>query len=143
MRKYIVSLVALVAVFSTGCTIQVGDGGEATETPSASSTPSPSESESFVPEPGDMTREDYLFLLRETDPWLEGVEDDLLVENATIVCDSLDSGVSVDEVITMMVDSGIPAFSAGVLTQGAVLYKCPENQHMVDEYTGESSGSSI
>lgn len=142
MRKTIVAIVAAIAFLSTGCTVNLGTGSESPSA-SESASPSPSEPESFAPESDNMSESEYLRLLRETDPWFNDVEDKILIDNAQVVCDALDSGLTVEEVVDTMVNSGIPAFSAGVLIQGGVFLRCPENQNLVDDFASSTPGSSV
>ena len=134
MRKTIVAIVAAVAFLSTGCTIQIGDGGEATETPSASV--SPETSESLTPE---QTDEMFLSLVRENYPFTAGIADSDLIGLAKDACSMLDQGASVDDILAIIAGgtsdpevSKAMGFTIGV---GVGAY-CPEHS---DRISGSST----
>lgn len=127
MRK-LFAAVAVVIALGTGCTVQVGpestpsqSAPETTQAPSTGATLSDSE---------------YVDFMRESDPWLADLPGDVIVDNAVLVCQSLDTGSTVEDILLIMTDSGIPPFTQGTLLGGAIGWKCPEYASLLDEGMG-------
>lgn len=81
------------------------------------------------------TDEDYADLVRAEAPSLSGLSTDVLIENAELVCLSFDTGATFDDIGMIFLESGFTPEEAGVLIGGAVGYKCPEHETVLDPGT--------
>lgn len=125
MRKFIVALVATLALFSTGCTVQVG--GQAPETPTAS--PTPEVSDTLSPAEADAL---YLETVREQYPQLSRIQDSDLIQIAKDACTMLDNGAGIEELFMTFGNSGndeADTALAFMIGAGIVAY-CPEHSEM-------------
>jgi hypothetical protein len=123
MRKFLVLLVALVALLSTGCTIQVDS--KPSETPSASASTTPSDTPDTSTEDTDAL---FLRVVRDEYPDLKAVGDDALIQIAKDACTMLDNGANTEDLFNVFGNSGnddVDVTMAFIIGAGIGAY-CPE-----------------
>lgn len=100
MRKTIVAIIAAIAFLSTGCTIQVGDGGEATESPAATGSTATSASTSV---------ESFLKTIYAEYPAMQSIPESDVLALGLAACDVLRNGGDWEEAATTIAGSGADA----------------------------------
>lgn len=122
MRKFIIALVAMAALFTTGCTIQVDS--------KPSDSPSASESAKSLPSvTPDEADEIFLTTVRKEYPFLKDVPDSDLIGLAKDACAMMDNGATVSDLFTVFGNSGndkVDSAMAFMIGSGTVAY-CPEH----------------
>lgn len=78
-----------------------------------------------------VTDEEYAEMVREMAPGLADVDTDTLVLNAELICDSFDNGMSAQAVAEILISNGMSVNETGTLLAGAVFYKCPEHEDLL------------
>lgn len=78
-----------------------------------------------APAPAESTESNYLSAVRNASPELVAVEDSTLVSLANQICNSLNSGVSIERVLQIGVDSGLSSTNVAAVAAGAVVFYCP------------------
>lgn len=120
----------ITGILLTGCMVPV----PVDEKPEP--TPSQSQSEPSAPETAEtFGDEDYADVIRQEAPSLSGLDTATLIENAELVCISFDTGATFEDIGMIFLDSGFTPQEAGVLIGGAVAYKCPEHENVLDSGT--------
>lgn len=126
MRKFLILMVSMVALLSTGCTVQVGG----TSAPSASVSSTPSDApETSVEDPDTL----FLSVVRDEYPELNSVADHDLVQIAKDACTMLDNGGGIDDLFNVFGNSGnddVDGTMAFIIGAGIVAY-CPEYSDQV------------
>jgi hypothetical protein len=123
MRKFIVAVVATLALFTTGCTIQVES--KPSDTPSASVSATPKESPDTTVEDPDAL---FLSVVREEYPQLKGAADADLIQIAKDACTMLGNGADTEQLFNVFGNSGnsdADEAIAFLIGAGIVAY-CPE-----------------
>ena len=135
-KKLIVGILAILALVLVlaGCSTE---SSNTTPTETVYVTPTPD-----LPEPDISTPEDdYLWAVRHNvdNYYIDEASDRDLIDLGWSVCDVLDQGYSVEDIIYELIGSGTvgtneEAEFAGAIVGGAVYNLCPEHSWQVDSY---------
>jgi len=131
-------IVLLTTFIITGCTINVGEKTEAPETTAVTTTTKATTTTTAAPTTTTqvyLSEEDQFLLSVYSETSLEYMyEDYVLIEIGKLVCESFDMGMTVDEVIAMIVQAAMnngltsnQISDMGFLAGSAVANFCPEH----------------
>jgi hypothetical protein len=117
MKKILALVAALMFVIPTAaCTIEAPPAA-APVTVTAEPAPEPQASSQD---------EQYLDTIRDESPQLNAVPDSSLVELAGNICTSLRSGIPIETVLRIGIESGLDSDSVTSIAAGAVVFYCPD-----------------
>lgn len=72
----------------------------------------------------------FLDAVRSKSAELNSVPDYMLVDLAGNICDALQAGVPIEQVLTIGVNSGLSSTSVAAIAAGAVVFYCPEQNDL-------------
>ena len=85
-----------------------------------------------VPAPQEVSSEqEYLDFIRSKDASFYGIDDATSLETGYTICKALDSGMSLDMIVSLAANAGLSPEGGAGLIAGAVLYLCPEHADSV------------
>lgn len=135
MKKYISIVAALFAL-----TFVLGACSTNSGTPQPTVTVTQEPTDTYEPPTVYSDEEEFIYDMRSVDNWIINENTDAaLIELGWGVCDVLDTGYTVEDIVYELVGSGTVATDAeiefaGTLIAAAILDLCPEYSWQVDSY---------
>lgn len=115
-------ITALSAVLLTACS--AGATAPAT-TVTVTAQPSPVAPAPDIDEPSMSDDERFLYLLRDSDPIFNRIDDRTLIDLGRTTCDALDAGMTLDMYAAVAAESGITMDEAASIAAASIVVYCP------------------